>query len=189
MSPTILKILEPFTYIFLVYIIGTLMMTIIIKVEDLNSFLINPMDFNLRFKGKRLFGDHKTWRGLVSAVFSVFLTILIIKRLIPNPFDFEFLPKIFNYNIVYISLIITLGYLLGELGNSFIKRQLNIKPGREGNFFQKIIDQTDVFLGSVFLIYIFIAPVPLYFFLYGFIEILIIHTLISKTYRQLGIKK
>jgi len=52
------------------------------------SPLKEPLDLNLRFRGRRLFGDHKTWRGLtLNVVFcalgAMIQAWLVIKNYFP----------------------------------------------------------------------------------------------------------
>ncbi len=91
-----------------------------------------PLDFGLKFKNKRIFGDNKTFFGSLSTIF--FGAIIG-----------------FFQNSFFTGLIFGIATLLGSLLNSFIKRQLNIPPG--GSFFP--FDQIDYALMSLFFIYLF----------------------------------
>ena len=44
------------------------------------KFLNTPIDFGLKFRGKRLLGDHKTIRGFVSGIIIGALTYLLIEK-------------------------------------------------------------------------------------------------------------
>jgi len=74
-----------------------------------------PLDFGKKLMGKRLFGDHKTIKGLLYGLASGFLLSLIISLFLP-------------YMLV-IGVLLTIGTHAGDLLGSFIKRQMNVKPG------------------------------------------------------------
>jgi CDP-2,3-bis-(O-geranylgeranyl)-sn-glycerol synthase len=74
-----------------------------------------PLDFGKKLMGKRLFGDHKTIKGLLYGLASGFLLSLIISIFLP-------------YMLV-IGVLLTIGTHAGDLLSSFIKRRMNLKPG------------------------------------------------------------
>src|SRR3989344_8476847 len=126
------------------------MMPVFIK-NNLKT-LAYPIDFNLKIKGKRIFGSHKTFRGLIfgimGSIFVVFIQYLLQKNNI-------FLDlNLVNYNILN---PIKFGFLIGffvlvfDAISSFIKRRMNFKPGEA--FF--ILDQINGGMGFAFLIYIY----------------------------------
>lgn len=91
-----------------------------------------PMDFGKNFfDGKRIFGDHKTFRGFF---FGLLVGILVGIA--------EFL--IFDYPILFI-ILPSLGALVGDLLGSFAKRRIGISPG--GLF--PIVDQIDFVIGAL----------------------------------------
>jgi CDP-2,3-bis-(O-geranylgeranyl)-sn-glycerol synthase len=101
-----------------------------------------PMDFNLTFRGKRIFGDHKTIRGLLSGIFTsiifTYFLVYVCGGLIPKLglLDFSQSPLIYGF-------LSGTGALLGDAVKSFFKRQLNIEPGKSWFFF----DQADWIIG------------------------------------------
>lgn len=110
-----------------------------------------PLDLGLSFRGRRLFGANKTWRGALvmiggSATFSTLLAELNAERLHwPVPVDFAV-----DHPTAWGALL-GLGYILGELPNSFLKRQLDIAPGAMGRGAQGrafwVVDQLDSLAG------------------------------------------
>ncbi len=40
----------------------------LVKNLQIFDFLAKPVDFGKSIKGKRIFGDHKTWRGVICAL-------------------------------------------------------------------------------------------------------------------------
>lgn len=91
-----------------------------------------PMDFGKNFfDGKRIFGDHKTFRGFFFGLLVGILVGIV-----------EFL--IFDYPILFI-ILPPLGALVGDLLGSFAKRRIGISPG--GLF--PIVDQIDFVIGAL----------------------------------------
>jgi hypothetical protein len=97
-----------------------------------------PLDGGLRVRGRRLFGANKTVRALL--VMPLVAGLVAAAQAVPHGF--------------WWGASLGAGYLLGELPNSFIKRQLDIAPGAAasgpvGALFW-VIDQIDS-LGGVLL--------------------------------------
>ena len=106
-----------------------------------------PMDFHRSFRGKRVFGDHKTIRGfIVGIIFSTIVLWLqqLAVRYIPfvahltDQVDYTRLP------VLILGPLFGAGALLGDAIESFFKRQAGIKPG-DGWF---PFDQTDYIIGG-----------------------------------------
>ena len=77
-------------------------------IKNLNVLNI-PVDFRRKFMNRRIFGDHKTWRGLVIGTLSGGIVSLLQRR--------GFL----------IGIILGFGALFGDLIGSFIKK-IRYKP-------------------------------------------------------------
>ena len=91
-----------------------------------------PMDVGRSFRGQRIFGSNKTWRGLFAGVF-VATVIVIMQRLLYQhiPGIPSLLPQV-NYADSAVLLLGPLfggGALLGDAVESFFKRQAGIQPG------------------------------------------------------------
>lgn len=108
------------------------------------SLLDLPLDCGLKLGGKRIFGKNKTIKGpLFMSIFSMFYGVLIY-QLLKNQLDVQFS----NVEIVRNFFIAGLSYSLGELPNSFLKRQLSIAPGKKFDsgikkYFFEILDILD----------------------------------------------
>jgi CDP-2,3-bis-(O-geranylgeranyl)-sn-glycerol synthase len=111
-----------------------------------------PLDFGKSFRGKRIFGDNKTWRGLLVGVLMATLTIWIQQRIwwhssLTSDF-FDAAGKLMHFghsNFWLLGTFMGLGALLGDAGESFLKRQLN-KPSGESWF---PFDQVDYIVGGL----------------------------------------
>jgi CDP-diglyceride synthetase len=109
--------------------------------------------------GKRLFGDNKTWEGFFGmiAITAVWLAIAVwlashvpaIKDLSPTAFE-ELRPL---FKAWLFGALLGLAYVLAELPNSFLKRRIDIPPGRNATGLKGIIflvlDQVDSVIGCV----------------------------------------
>ncbi len=82
--------------------------------------------------GRRVFGDGKTWEGLIAGLLAGLLTGVAY-------------TLIFNTaSCIMYALIMSVGALLGDLINAFIKRRVGLK---QGSPFPPL-DQVDYLLGS-----------------------------------------
>ena len=163
-----------------------------IRYDWLTSFK-RPLDLGLRLRGKRIFGDHKTWRGL-----AINLAFCTLGTIIQAWFQRKgYLPKwlpFFDYakEGPSIGLLLGLGMTVGELPNSFIKRRLDIAPGESGKGVAGIIfflfDQVDLTVGIWVFLFFFIKPSPL-MILWSFAITLVAHVAISSAGYLLGMRK
>ena len=145
-------------------IIAGIINSIFCKTKILNK-LKKPMDFNKKFiDKKRIFGDNKTWKGFIGyLIFNIVLSILfgIIWKLC-NLEHLNFFYKYHNNTILFnllIGFLLGLFYALFELPNSFLKRRLNITPGKTIKGFKKvffiILDQADSVFGVALVLWFF----------------------------------
>ena len=104
-----------------------------------------PLDHYKTFRGQRIFGQNKTYRGLLVMIlasiaityFYAFLVQVSPSIASVNLLTFEHHSPFF-YGCLY-----GIGYVVGELPNSFFKRQLTISEGKSNGFIQRLIDQLD----------------------------------------------
>lgn len=100
-----------------------------------------PLDFNLKFQGKRLLGSHKTVLGsifgVVSAVIITFLQHSIFTKTGFGLIDYS--------EWLRIGLLFGAGAIFGDVAKSFFKRRFNILPGKSWFPF----DQIDFVVGAL----------------------------------------
>lgn len=111
-----------------------------------------PMDFGKNYRGKRIFGPHKTWRGLLTG--AVLSTVVIALQAYITP-HFALLEKIswIDYqaaNIWAMGPLFGVGAILGDAVKSFFKRRREIAAGNSWLPF----DQIDYIIGGL----LFTAP-------------------------------
>lgn len=100
-----------------------------------------PMDFGHSYKGVRIFGDNKTWRGLISGVIVACLIAVAQYHVWLPP---QLADKSLGFMVVLGGLL-GFGALLGDSVESFLKRRFGHKAGE--SWFP--YDQTDYILGGL----------------------------------------
>ncbi|USN45620.1 MAG: CDP-archaeol synthase [Candidatus Woesearchaeota archaeon] len=101
------------------------MAPVIFKGVDL---LNKPIDFGKTFRGKRIFGAHKTFRGFF---FGILLAIVILywQTLLAQKTAWFALLDYSSISVLGVGFLLGFGALGGDALKSFFKRQCNIKPG------------------------------------------------------------
>ena len=138
---------------------------VFVKAPILNS-LSRPMDNGLLFRdGKRLFGDNKTWKGFFGMIILTSIWLAIVGWLSAKyPYieslsliSFETLRSPFN--AWFFGAIWGLAYVLAELPNSFVKRRVDIPPGKNATgtrgFLFLVLDQADSVIACVIVLPLF----------------------------------
>src|SRR5882672_6155489 len=106
-----------------------------------------PVDCNIRFRGKRLLGSHKTVRGFVVAVLVGIISCALEVFVYRQSFMIRELMPVDYYTIdpIILGTLLGFGALAGDSIKSFFKRQAGIQPGRSWFPF----DQIDYILGGI----------------------------------------
>lgn len=134
-------------------ILGGLLQGLVIRYRILTS-LAWPLDLGHTFRGKRIFGDNKTFRGLVVMVAGSTLGMSAQGAL----FRYEIFRRLslFDYSGIDLTTagaVLGLGFILAELPNSFIKRRCDIAPGNRGTgllfWLFAMTDQLDSIVGCL----------------------------------------
>jgi CDP-2,3-bis-(O-geranylgeranyl)-sn-glycerol synthase len=87
-----------------------------------------PIDGGARFRGRRVFGAHKTVRGFMVMIPAASVTFAALAAAVGDPGRAGLWPlTIAGY--AGLGACAGFGFMAGELPNSFIKRQLGIAPG------------------------------------------------------------
>ena len=115
-----------------------------------------PMDFGKTYRSKRIFGAHKTWRGLIAGI-AIATPIFWLQQLAVENFawaasltsqiDYAHLPTLI------LGPLFAIGALGGDAIESFFKRQHGIPPG--GGWFPW--DQLDSVVGTAIVVMPFIT--------------------------------
>lgn len=114
-------------------------------VKDIN--LLNyPIDFGITIKGEIILGPRKTFRGLISGIIFAIIAINIQYCIYKfTPFKNLTLYNFKEINFQLLGFLFGFGVLFGDMIESFIKRRLNMSPGKSLIPF----DQIDCVLGGL----------------------------------------
>src|SRR6185312_2869782 len=91
-----------------------------------------PLDFGKSFGKKRIFGDHKTVRGIVVGILSGIL-IAILQYILYNNTTLVGSFVSFDYmqgNPIVFGFLLSFGALLGDSIKSFFKRRVGVASGK-----------------------------------------------------------
>lgn len=109
------------------------------------------MDFGKTWRGKRIFGDGKSWRGFFGGAFSGVLLGLIligISALFGSEDYWGYGPFWGNVGVLF---TLSFGAVLGDLTGAFIKRRLGLERGAKA----PILDQYDFVAGALLVTALF----------------------------------
>jgi CDP-2,3-bis-(O-geranylgeranyl)-sn-glycerol synthase len=153
------------------------------------DFLARPVDFGKSIGGKRIFGDHKTWRGVACAVV-VGAGVALLQWWLYK-FSWAMELSLLDYksvNLWAFALLLSGGAAVGDLAAAFIKRRIDLAPGAPFMPW----DQTNYVLGS----FVFLEPYigrylsgDLLVWLTVFVMTFFIHLLFNRFGYDLGLHK
>lgn len=125
--------------------------------------LNTPIDAGRSWRGKRIFGENKTWRGLLfgilSAIIVVYIQQLLWQHQVVTIFSDE-LMQYMTYSPVLLGFLFGFGALAGDFIESFAKRQAGVPSGKSWFPF----DQTDYVIGGCVAIAA-VANLPIVYYL------------------------
>ena len=100
----------------------------VIRLHLLPGLARLPLDGGTTFRGRRLLGDHKTVRGAVVMACATTVFAGAEGALAARSSWARGLSLVSVHPLLW-GLLLGLGYVAGELPNSFLKRQLDVAPG------------------------------------------------------------
>jgi len=147
---------------------------------NMTPLFVRKLDFLGTPINKKLFGSHKTWRGLVLGVVVGTFVFFLQQQMNIS------LLSLFDYSSVSITLgiLLSLGALLGDIVKSYFKRLKGINPGKPWFPF----DQIDYSIGAVLLGSILYFPGLLEAF-YIIVISFVLHIIVNRIGYYLGIRK
>lgn len=178
-------------YLFAPLLASALLGGVVLRKDWLKA-LNHPIDGGRSWRGRRLFGDGKTWRGAVISMVGCSCFVLLQRALqqrLPESLqvvDYSSLAP------VAFGLTLGLGAILGELPNSFVKRRLGIPSGGTTNgalaalFY--VWDQVDTLLGAWPLAWLWFRP-SLALLAMSFAITLAVHPLVAWIGYQMGARR
>ena len=108
-----------------------------------------PIDFELSYKGKRILGDGKTYRGFFSGVI-----FGILVALAQNTINRQFFHNTMPFFNIASTVTLPFGAMLGDLTASFIKRRIGFERGQAWPF----VDQLPILLAGAWIITFILTP-------------------------------
>jgi len=153
------------------------------------DFLARPVDFGKSIGGKRIFGDHKTWRGVICAL-AVGIGVALLQWWLYK-FAWAMELSLLDYksvNLWAFALLLSGGAVIGDLGAAFIKRRIGLVPG--ASFMPW--DQTNYVIGSFLFLGPYIHPyMNNDFVVWGLVFVItfFIHLLFNRFGYDLGLHK
>lgn len=153
-----------------------------------------PLDCGFHFRGRRVFGDNKKVRGFLVMPLAAavsFSAWSLQAAHAPDWFSTGLWPAT-TQNYALLGFSCGFAFMLAELPNSFLKRQLNVEPGQAPTapglrLFCAILDRYDSVLG-VLAIASVLVPVPLMTWLWSLLIGPSVHAFFSLLQFKLGLK-
>ena len=154
--------------------------------------LARPIDGGATIRGKRVFGDSKTWRGVVTAIVGSVAGVAL-QRLAHGTVPAWL--EVIDYGAaspLLLGAALGVGATAGELPNSFVKRRLGIAPGKTTSGAWSVVffvwDQVDLVVGSWPLVALFARPTaPLV--AASFVLTLVVHPAVAFVGWAIGARK
>jgi CDP-2,3-bis-(O-geranylgeranyl)-sn-glycerol synthase len=112
--------------------------------------LAAPIDGGRSWRGIRILGDHKTWRGLICGVAAATATFALQRALYDAGVGHGLTSVDCGTHVILPGVLMGLGTGVGDAVKSFFKRRVGIVPGATWLGF----DQVDFLFGA----YVFVAP-------------------------------
>ena len=148
----VLQLTAEFLYLYAPLLLAAAISGIVMRLDWL-AFARRPIDAGRSFRGKRLFGDSKTWRGVLVAVVGCMLGAAAQKYLIGELARPVARVDYATLHVVPFAVVMGATAMLGELPNSFVKRQLSIAPGKTTRGWMAVVfyvwDQVDLLIFSL----------------------------------------
>lgn len=172
----------------LIFFLGPLLVANIVHhfiIIKYNIFptLAAPIDFKQTIKNRRIFGNAKTFRGffIIAPLTSLFSYLISL-----------YIPLQLQHPAFIVGAITGLGYMAGELPNSFLKRRAGVpESGVTTGRIQKlffITDHTDSVLGALLFLYL-IESVTIQTIIILFFSGTILHVFLDLLLRKFSYKK
>jgi CDP-2,3-bis-(O-geranylgeranyl)-sn-glycerol synthase len=118
--------------------------------------LARPIDGGRTLRGRRVLGDHKTWRGIVAGVVAGAIVFALQQALHAAGLLRGLALVDYGALSPWTGVLLGLGTGVGDAAKSFFKRQVGIAPGASWPVF----DQLDFMAGAYALVSLVLVPPP-----------------------------
>ncbi len=121
-----------------------------------------PIDRGVSLRGKRLFGDNKTYRGIVAMALGTGCGYLLLGQFVRSG-EHEHLSLLpAGPMALLLGLAVGAVAMAAELPNSALKRQLDLPPGEQMKGLPRlafhVIDQVDIWMGAWLVLAFVVRP-------------------------------
>lgn len=155
--------------------VANLVPPLVVKVPFIKKFN-QPLDFGKSHNGVRIFGAHKTFRGLFAGM--IFATLAVGLQIIAySNWDYFREISLIDYstiNPIILGSLFGAGALVGDAVESFFKRRIGVEPGKAWFPF----DQIDYIIGAILFTLVYVQ-LPWYLYIYILILYFGLHLLFS----------
>ena len=178
-------------YLFLPLLVSAALSGLVLRFDWLRV-LRRPIDHGATFRGHRLFGDSKTWRGVAVAVAGSIGAVLVQQAVRAHVSSFLQVADYGQIDPLWFGVAMGAGAMVGELPNSFTKRQLGIPPGETSGGWRAVVfyvwDQVDLLTGAWPLLLWWFRP-TFSLVATSFVVALVLHPLIALVGYGIGARK
>jgi len=186
----VFRVLQALWFVLPVLLAG-LVHVAVIKLSWFPQLARYYLDAGLTWRGRRVLGDNKTVRGLIVMVGTTVLVTAVLSHAFVSVHQRLAVAQLQVTHPSIWGLLLGAGYILGELPNSLLKRQLNIPPGEMPSDRRKAlfwtIDQLDS-VGGVFLVLLPVWRPDLVFVSIVVAIALLLHPSVAALMVALGLK-
>lgn len=179
-------------FVFLAFVLAGIAQTLWLRCEFSKRFTW-PLDGGRTYRMRRIFGENKTWRGFVVMIPATGLSFLIVHLIFEQlGSTSDQLWPLSPGAFVLLGGWAGFGFMLGELPNSFLKRQWDIGPGSAppnpvARTICFTIDQVDSIVGGLIALWL-VVPVPILSWIYILVIGAAIHWAFNLVFMLLGLK-
>jgi hypothetical protein len=170
--------------------IGLLVHGLVMKYRVLPGLAV-PIDRGVYFRGKRLFGDNKTYRGFMAMAVGTGIGFVLLGQAVSGGRleRLSLLPA--GLMALLLGMAVGTVAMLAELPNSTIKRQLDLPPGQQMKGLSRltflVLDQVDILMGA-WLVLAFVVSPTLGLLLGSFLFVYRGHQLITMVGHRMGMR-
>lgn len=186
-----LQLAAEFLYLYAPLLLSAAISGVVMR-QNWLAFSRRPIDAGRTLGGKRIFGDSKTWRGVLVAVLGCILGVAIQKHVVGEHarsiarLDYQ------QLDVLAFGVVMGVTAMLGELPNSFVKRRLSIAPGHTTQGYLSVLfyvwDQVDLLMFSLPALSCW-ADVDLELVVTGFVVTLALHPATSLVGYLIGARR
>jgi hypothetical protein len=155
--------------------------------------MARPIDAGRTFRGRRLLGQNKTFRGVLAVAAGTAIGFLLRAFMGGTALLEPEAPWLSQPSIgtALFGFLVGAAAMLSELPNSFAKRQLGIRPGEQGaravGVIFYVVDQIDLLLGVCLVLALAVTLSPL-FVLWSAAILFVAHQLLTAAGFALGMR-